>query len=105
MVGFAQLLAENLAGDRDRQVGRARPDFHQGLILGVGDLLLRSLAGRFGLGLGLLLGLLKDRGGSGLGFLDQGSDLVGGLGQFLAMLRGQGLGIVPSFLGVEQDLL
>ena len=46
VVVVGQLLGEDLAGDRDGQVGGLRPDLDQGLVAGVGDLALGPLRGR-----------------------------------------------------------
>ena len=80
VVGLAQLLAEDAAGDRDGQVGGLRPDLHEGLVAWRRRSRVRPARGRPRPRPGPS-GRSSRRRNQGVlaGLLDQGPDLVGGL--------------------------
>ncbi len=106
MVGVAQFLGQDPAGDRDGHVGRLLPDLGQGLVASLarcraGARCLASSASAWA----CLIDWSAVACASCLRLVEDAPHLVGRLGHQLAVLGQIGLALVACTLGLEQDVL
>ena len=100
----AQVPGQDPAGDRDGQLGRLLPELDQRVVACRGNVAFGAVPRKIGLGLRLVDDLFARRLRRAPRLVEQGADLVLGLGHEPAMLGKETLGLVPRSLGVVQDV-